>query len=243
MYVSIDRKGHKFLHKHASSHVVANLDFLCGVATDIEHVEPHTLHICTGWADADLQKLFKRTTGQDSCPYVGDTLRVVLTELAARVPTSNASVEHSEGQCVWLELRQPKGGGYFYNPGAWMPLPQSPGWEPAALVTQLSADECTAAVRARNTAAAQRAASLPAPTPVAPRSTAPSASREPRVAGAPRSGVCAAIWTALDAELAADPDGVPPTRERVKVLAQANGWNSSTASVQFAAWRKHNNLA
>lgn len=246
MYISIDKKTSRFVHKHPSVHVVTDLDFLIGIMPDVEPVEPHTLRVCVGWSDADMQKLYKRTTGQETCPYVGDSLRTILAELACRVPQSVCSIEHVRAQATWLENKSPAGGGYFYNhgagAGAWMPLPQSPRWEPPALVCPLTAEEGTQAVRARVTAAQQHTASLPPPTPIPPRSAAPSAPREPRASGSPRSGVCAAIWAALDSERVAQ-GGEVPSRDRVKELAQANRWNSSTASVQFAAWRKHNNLS
>lgn len=57
----------------------------------------------------------------------------------------------------------------------------------------------------------------------------------------PRAGgKCAAIWDGLDAIMAG---GTKPTAAQVRELAAAQGWDKTTAQVQFYQWRKFNGIS
>ncbi len=57
----------------------------------------------------------------------------------------------------------------------------------------------------------------------------------------PRAGgVCAEVWFALDAMLAA---GESPTTQALKDLAVAKGWNQNNASTELSGWRRFNGVS
>lgn len=54
-------------------------------------------------------------------------------------------------------------------------------------------------------------------------------------------GLCRAVWDAMD-ELRAQQNGVIPTSEQVRNLADAKGWNKNNAMIEFYQWRKFNGI-
>lgn len=53
-------------------------------------------------------------------------------------------------------------------------------------------------------------------------------------------GLCAQVWSALDALLAA---GTTPATKDVRDLATVNGWNQNNAVAELSAWRKFMGLS
>lgn len=253
MYISIDREKTRFLHKHADFATVCDLDYIAQVLkkTDIEPITDGC-NFLMHWSDLELSLLYRRCTGNQS-PHVGTSLRAVLLEMAERLPATDADPDEASAQAAWIEEKlsvetehadfDPEG--YQYVRGA-----KTPGRKtslfPNTTCALLPTDEAANIVRARITAQATRASTLAHAQASAAAQAAISApaqlSKPARPsAGAPRSGVCKAIWEALDAERARIND--IPTRDFIKAQAATHGWNSSTASVQYAAWKKQLELA
>lgn len=237
MYISVDMDKMRFLHKHENYRVVADLDFIrfkskatnCG-PTDWPGLFKH-------FTDQELGLLYKHTTNSDHMPAIGDSLRMVLTELAERFPVTDADAVEADKQAAYLEMKHKDGvEGYVYVRGSSIPRRTDDVLFPDPI--PFTPEDAAQAVRKHTARAQERARALTAATPAPSTSTAPSAPRAP--AQRPRSGVCKQIWEVLDAERASV--GEPPSRARIKELAAQHGWNPNTASVQSAAWRKQNNL-
>lgn len=250
MYISVHRKLGIFLHKHASLQVVCDLDYIEAPLgpVDVYPVGSNVTYF-SHWTDAELGALWKHTTEQDTVPYLGTMLRMVLTELAAKVPTSTVDPAEADMQARWVELEDRLRQDWLYAPKSIEPRVREEDHKLPGLRGKLTPEEAKQAVVKRTAYAAART-NLPPPPPLppdwrgagtaaaAPTAPVPGVVRAPQ--GPPKRGVCAEIWQVLDAEFAAQ--GASPNRDRVKALALEHGWNSSTASVQFAAWRKQRNL-
>jgi hypothetical protein len=243
MYISIDRNKRRFVHKHEDFRTVCNLDFIAQIAggTDVEPITDGTQFLMD-WQELELALLYKNSTGTN-CPHIGTVLRAVLLEMAQRLLVPEVDPAEAEAQALWLEERIGSedfdATEYQYVKGA-----KTPGRKtslfPLTACAILSPEEATQAARARITAQATRAstqAQAQASAAAAQAVTRPTEPKPVRAsAGAPRSGVCKAIWEALDTERARL--GSVPDRAFIKAQAEQQGWNSSTASVQYAAWRK-----
>jgi hypothetical protein len=244
MYISIDMDKMRFLHKHEDYRVVANLDFIRfkSKATNCGPIDWSGLF--RHFTDQELALLYKHTTNSDHMPAIGDSLRMVLTELAERFPVTDADQVEADKQAEYLELKHKDGvEGYVYVRGSTVPRRTDDVLFPDPI--PLSTEEAAAAVRKHTERARQRAIAagkaLAVANAVAATSSLTAAPAAPRApAQRPRSGVCKQIWEVLDAERASV--GEPPSRARIKELASQYGWNPNTASVQSAAWRKQNNL-
>lgn len=91
MFIALDYKRHTFLPLAHSS-----LETLCDLvvteAPDVPvHVENITYPFLGSWRDLDCIMLYKNTTGQ-TATKIGDDLRVLLMELASRIPECNVNV-------------------------------------------------------------------------------------------------------------------------------------------------------
>lgn len=250
MYISIDRDKTKFMHKHENFSTLCDLDYIGQVIkrTDVEPITDGTQFL-THWTELELQLLYKRSTGQTICPHAGSVLRAVLLEMAQRLVTADMDADPAEAdaQAKWIEDHMAvetehadfDPTGYQYVRGSKTPGRKSSLFAHTACAI-LPPEEVAAVARARITAQATRASALAHTQASAAAQAAVSAPAQPKPArpsaGAPRSGVCKAIWEALDAERARINE--IPDRAFIKERAAAQGWNSSTASVQYAAWRK-----
>ena len=247
MYISIDRERTRFLHKHADFKTVCNLDYIAQVIkrTDVEPIVDGTQFLMH-WTEYELRLLYHKSVTGDNvkeprCPHAGAVLRAVLLEMAQRMPETDADPVETEIQAHWIETRLDGEdiADYQYVRGSKMPGRKSSLFGPGVCEI-LSPEEAANVARARITAQATRAAQQAHTQAQATERAAVSAPAQPKPArasaGAPRSGVCKLIWEALDAERARINE--IPNRAFIKAHAEAQGWNSSTASVQYAAWKK-----
>jgi hypothetical protein len=234
LYISINLKKMRFQHKHESFQTVANLDYIAGIETNLTSItDPSIFH---GYTHQELGLLYRHTTNSDHIPAVGDQLKLVLMELAERFPATDADALEAEQQAFWIELNCGSGSEmHRYVRGAGRPIRTDDMLFPDPV--PLSAGDARDAVVKHGQRLQQRASAQAAATP-APSPSAPPAPR--KAASRPRTGVCGQRWEVLDNALT--PDGVPPSRAQVKDFATQYGWNPSTASVQYAAWRKAKNL-
>lgn len=231
MYISIDMDSLTFLHKHPSILAVSDLDFIrCKhEVTSIASLDDYQLF--DHFTDKELSTLFLNTTGVTPA-FFGTQLRMTLMELAEKFPVTDVDVQEAMKQADFLQHKSEDGvKGYFYAKGAKLPSQAHPVLFPKLMCTS---EDGTKAVKRLAVRAAQ----------LAPHASAVAATTDPtadssavvRTAARPRSGVCKAIWEALDLDVKMT--GLIPPRDRVKELALKNGWHTSTASTQYAAWRK-----
>lgn len=233
MYISIDLNKMRFLHKHQNFQVVANLDYIACRETDLSHIDAPGIFF--EYTDQELALLYRHVTNSDHVPAIGDSLRMVLMELAERFPVTDVDPLEAEAQALHIEsTRVGARDAYAYVKGS--RVPRRTDDMLFADPVPFSSAELGSTLQKHGQRLQQRANAVAVATPA----PSPSAPVAPRKAAAPRSGVCKQIWETLDN--ACTPDGVPPTRAQVKDLATQFGWNSSTASVQYAAWRKAKNL-
>ena len=258
MYISIDRERTRFLHKHADFRTVCNLDYISQVIkrTDVEPIDIGT-HFLMHWTELELRLLYHKCVTGDNvkeprCPHAGSVLRAVLLEMAERMPATDADSAEAEAQAAWIENQlaietqhadfDPEG--YQYVRGSKMPARKSSLFGHTAC-EMLSPEEAAKVAHARITAQATRASALAHTQASVAAQAAVSAPAQPKPArpsaGAPRSGVCKLIWEALDAERVRISD--IPSRDFIKTHAASQGWNASTASVQYAAWKKQQGAA
>jgi hypothetical protein len=248
MYISIDRDKTRFMHKHADFTTVCELDYIGQVIkrTDVEPITEGT-HFLMHWTEYELRLLYHKSVTGDNvkepkCPHAGAVLRAVLLEMAQRLPETDADPDEASAQAAWIEERLNKGddvSDYQYVRGSKTPGRKASLFAHTACAI-LPPEEAAKVAHARITAQATRASALAHAQASAAAQAAVSAPAQPKPArpsaGTPRSGVCKAIWEALDAERARINE--IPDRAFIKAQAASNGWNASTASVQYAAWRK-----
>lgn len=242
MYVSVDHEKLVFLHKHPDFRVVANLDFIANRSHHTSSFPLECQRPLNHFSQDDLVKLFRNTTdGKD--PPTGDkeTLEEVIRQLAMFLPDTACDPAEVERQAAWFEDKFPNGmAGFGYMRGANTPKECT---ELAKLATPRDPVELVQGARqtvARNQLARQahynRVGAQPVPALPPSARTGGNARNAGQPAPRPGSGVCKAIWEALDLDL--QMTGQIPPRQRVKDLALKNGWNLSTAGVQYGAWLK-----
>lgn len=244
MYVSVDHEKLIFLHKHADFRVVANLDF---IANRSQHTStgPVSNTLLDHLSLDELQKLFRNTTDKE--PPTGDkeTLAVLTAELAGYLPDTDCDATEVERQASYFEDKFQEGiAGFCYVRGGNTPekggrLPQlTTDVDPVALVPGVR--QTVARKQAARQALYNRVGAAPIPAAPPGTRTGGNARNAGKPAARPRSGVCGLIHDALDTRL--KETGEAPTRDWIKTLAAEKGWNTSTAGVQYGAWRKQNNL-
>jgi hypothetical protein len=99
MYVSIDMDLLKFLHKHPSVNVVANLVYIEAPQRTV-NVIPIDGHTFWDMTPSEMTALYRNTTGTE--PPRGD-LKPMLLALANSLPTSDINAWEVEVQAVYCE--------------------------------------------------------------------------------------------------------------------------------------------
>lgn len=111
MYISIDMDRMRFLHKHDDIKVVCNLVFIeappCAHNVDIIPVD--SAWLLKDMTETQLQTLYRNTTLEQNVPYRGDALRLMLLELASRLPLSDVNAWEAEVQATGVEARHKDG--------------------------------------------------------------------------------------------------------------------------------------
>lgn len=245
MYISMDHERLVFLHKHPDYRVVSDLDF---IANRSQHTSLFPLSMRSGLDHltlAELVKLHRNTTNQDAPTQDSETLQELILQHADELPESDCDPVEVNKQAGYFEDKFPEGmAGFCYVRGA-----NTPGQQRTLEQHYLqSIRDTVVMVPGVRQAVARRSVarqSAPAREPIPARTNDPAAPRaapNARQAVRPRSGVCGLMHQRLD-ELYVEHKLVPDKKWFVKELAPSQGWNASTASVQYAAWLKQNNLA
>lgn len=235
MYVSIDRENLKFLHKHDDLHVVCNL----------VHIEAPNVAICIVDHDSDaflsdytgmeLAMLYKNTSGHDHTGRPDSSLRVLLAELAERLPKSDVNKFELDRQAAYLPedndqpLKYVKGS---TRPGKAL-------GELFPLMVERNKDEDSVVARAAQRTP-QRSASVA--NTLAPASVVSRAARPQRAPS--QGGVRAVIWEVADSmwEKEGKPTGkaeVLSLRKRVMdVLESDHAVKRTSSSNELGQWQK-----
>lgn len=103
MFIALDYKRHQFLPLAHSS-----LETLCDLvvteAHDVPvHIENVTYPFLGSWRDLDCIMLYKNTTGE-TATKIGDDLRVLLMELASRIPECSVNIGAAAQRAEQVEL-------------------------------------------------------------------------------------------------------------------------------------------
>lgn len=246
MYVSIDHEKLVFLHKHPDFRTVANLDFITNRSHHTSSFPLECMRPFEHFTLTELQGLFRNTTAKE--PPTGDkeTLEELLRQLGEFVPDTECNPLEVERQAAYLEDKFPNGvAGFSYVRGANTPAECADLYklttpcDPVELLP--GARQTVARHQAARAAHYNRSQVCPATVVTPGASTGGNARNAGKPAPRPRSGVCGLIHDALDARYEETKE--VPSREWIKALAAEKGWNTSTAGVQYGAWRKQNNLA
>lgn len=246
MYISINRKAGRFVHKHDSLRTVCDLDFIQGGAHDVFPIE--SSGFVRDYTQDDLQRLYRNTTGGDNSPYQGDALRNVLAELATRFPSTDANSFEADRQAHWIETfaswrSSDEDGSFQYVRGAGKPAKASAQLEPPALVTLTREEAATAAVRKRVPPAPVHEPVVTAATPV----TTP-APRVRVVTGGLRVGKTrTTIWEVADKMWgdAGSPNDKPTVlalRKKIMEALEQMGIKRSTSSNELGAWQRNKGI-
>lgn len=144
MYAVIDRASLKFLNlKHNRLDVITDLVWL---ECTSEHVHifdvyaPAALSLLT---DMEMMMLYKNATGEPKAPRLGNALRMLLLELASRIPERNIPTPHI------LRLQADKVGEdsserFIYNPSGMTALPQTGLFNPEVTISRAENETLTA---------------------------------------------------------------------------------------------------
>lgn len=251
MYVTIDCKENKFIHKTPDIETAANLAFI-----ELRHnpysVEPITaVSWLRGMSDGAMRMLYQNTTGRQT-HYLGDFLRAILCELACRLPETDVNDYLAEQQASSLSDESPFG--YEYVDNALKPALTN--FVPEALTVEPHPNEAGVGAAGAHyyASAARPSAGTSGGTSGAHAatgsSTAPKPARAPRArTGASSTGQKGGIiWEVADklwAE-AGSPTDVPSLlslrKEIMKVLESQHGVKKTTSSTALGGWQKTKTL-
>lgn len=243
MYVSIDLKGLRFMHKAPSFKTVAHLCYI-----EARHV-PYSIEPidAKSWlgdlTDMEMKMLYRNTTGNE-IHYLGSYLRAILCEIAYRLPETEVNAYEAERQAACLTDESEAG--YEYVGGSFTPALNGYLVDPLRAPTAPNEPEIgargasyyLARVATLHPASAQRATGGQG-------SSSGSASRAQRPAGAPRSGgnrevifrVADEIWT--NAGQPKEKETVLTLRREImKVLESEHGVKKTTSSTALGEWQK-----
>lgn len=236
MYVSVNHDRLVFLHKHPDYHVVRDLDFITR-SYESSSCFPLVYGAMEHLTLAELQGLYRNTTKAEPPTSDEETLRQLLLMVAEALPNTDCVPFEVQVQAVYLEERGPVPQGLVYVKGSMRPGKAGDLYALTGTTDPAQLPAARKALAERKLAAQQRANTKPEPS--APGEPSAVLARAAAVAR-PKSGVCKAIWEALDLDVKMT--GAIPPRTRVKELALKNNWSLSTAGVQYGAWLKKNTL-
>lgn len=238
MYISLDRKKNRFLHKHTSPRVVADL---VSIEAGSRHVDIFPIDcsgVLRGLTETELQSLWRNTTGQGDSAHHGDALRSVLAEVANRFPTTDVNSYEADVQAKWVETFRDDDGAFKYLRGSSKPAKAPDKLEAPPLVT-LTEEEATNASRRR---------AAPAPLPATGEAVGTGARPAPRpvriVVQAQRAGKTSMlIFETADQlwEEAGKPKDMPSVlavRKKVMDQLERSGIKRTTCSSTLGAWQK-----
>jgi len=164
MYISIDMEELRFLYKHESLEVVADLIFIAGKISSCDVGSCGNPHMFSEMTEMEKGKLFKNTTGQNP-PFTAYQLTMALVELTNKFESTPAAPWFARGQADYLEGKYPEGvpAGYVFVDGSSRP---SKGQIPLFSPLAVTAEEVAQAIRTRATASVKPAPLVqPAPAP------------------------------------------------------------------------------
>lgn len=191
MRIVIDKHALVFLPiKHPDLYVCANLAWIECYPTQPYYITTMDETFLKGFSELDIMILYKHTTQETATSY-GQKLRRILFELADRIPVRECNAFEVDMQASKVpEIRAER---YLYNPGSMLPMVQHNLFELEPLRFPKAPNENeigNTPPPVRPSAPIHRAATTPAPGPSAGRVAAPSAPRQPGVAGV--------VWAVAD---------------------------------------------
>lgn len=241
MYISIDRTNMRFVHKcdnHRTASLLAFIE-LPDVSVVITPFEP--AYLFEDFTQLELELLYRNTTGVDHSASRAHELQAVVSELAARLPVTEAVEWQVKLQAD--SLPECHSVPYQYVLGATKPALSSGLWSPVTLNAPKSETEQTIA----NAARPRVKAPAVQPPAVAPRVPA---QRTARPAGAQRAviaprqgGVREKIWAIADQlwEEAGKPtekSTILALRKKMMDKLETDGVKRTSSSNELGNWQK-----
>lgn len=245
MHVLIDKSRCLFLGKHESENALTNLAWLQSphVATSVLKCDnPFELNSLT---DFELKHLYKNTTGVDHMGFSRDALLSVVHEVLTRMDELDIDANEIRMQADSVHKDEPYMC-YRYVKGSFTPEKISDIFEPDGVKLARNLESENAAIAAAPVVKQAYDAIAPAlvrhSTPSGPRTSAPRVQSE-GPAEAPKFGSkTGRVWEIANAIYA---QYTPPIadfkalRRQIVEACEAEGINSSTASVQYGKWKQN----
>jgi hypothetical protein len=245
MHVLINKDRCVFLGKHQDENALLNLSWLespntaCAVLKCDVQFELDTL------TDYELKHLYRNTCGVDHIGFSRDALLTVVHELLQRMPESDFDKHELQSQCNSVDRLDLSC--YKYVKGSTKPEKLVDLFEPDPVIVARNLENESAAVAAAPLVKQQYIDAVPAYVPKHTASTPNSsaATRTPRVPSdgpseAPKAGSkTGRVWEIADVIYiqSGQSSDFKTLRRQIVEACEAEGINSSTASVQFGKWK------
>lgn len=247
MHILINKDRCVFLGKHQDENALLNLSWLESPNTACAVLKCDVQFELNSLTDYELKHLYKNTCGVDHMGFSRDALLTVVHELIQRMPESDINAYEIHMQCSTVDRLDLAC--YKYVKGSMKPEKLADLFEPEGLTVERNLENENAAVAAAPLVKQQYVEAVPAYVPKhtasAPNSSG--ASRTPRAPSdgpseAPKAGSkTGRVWEIADSIYAqsGQSSDFKALRKQIVEACEAEGINSSTASVQYGKWKQN----
>lgn len=246
MYISLNKSNMRFYHKHESLIVVLNL-----VDIELSHKDDSVLitpfdnvAFFDDFTQAELELLYRNTTGKTDVGLYGDALKAVMCAIAGKLPITDANTWETVLQASYV--RGKEGLSFSYAKGSNIPISQQTLWAQDHLVVDTAVLESALADsskhnrphRPREDAAVSSAARVGYATP-----QPPAAARTPAISQQRTRGAREKVWATADRmwEEAGKPsskDEILLLRRKIMDVLEADGVKRNSSSNELGNWQK-----
>lgn len=246
MYISLNKSSMRFYHKHPSMIVVLNL-----VDIELSHKDDSVMITAfdkvtffDDFTEAELQLLYRNTTGKTEVPVHGDALKAVICALADRLPVTDANAWETALQASYV--RGKEGISFSYAKGANFPISQQVLWEPNHLTADSTVLDSALQNSGKHNRAhrpAESAAVSSAPRVGYATPQPPTIARAPAISQQRTRGVREKVWATADRMW--EEAGKPGSKEEILMLRrkimdvlEADGVKRNSSSNELGNWQK-----
>lgn len=246
MFISIDKEGLTFLHKHAQRRVVTQLATIEAPHKHVAIFPCDSLRDFNEFTDYELRKLYENTSGIKFPGFYRPGLLNVAFETAQALPESVVNPWEVDRQCAEIDFKDRSA--YRYQPGQVKPLK----------VTDLFNDGLKPLLKRLDETVVEKALHLrelvlpplpPLPTPPivptgpANHSAAPKVYKPPSERTAPRGSGKERVWACADEHWASagSPTNVSQVlalRKQIMSVLETEGMNRNSVSCELGNWQK-----
>lgn len=246
MYISLNKSNMRFYHKHESLIVVLNL-----VDIELSHNDDAVMITAfdkvaffDDFTQAELELLYRNTTGKSDVGLYGDALKAVICALADKLPITDANAWETAIQAAYV--RGKEGLPFSYTKGSNLPISQQALWAQDHLVANAALLEAALVDsskhsrphRPREDAAVSSAPRVGYATPQPPTVAGKPAISQQRTRGAREK-----VWATADRMW--EEAGKPTSKEEILALRrkmmdvlEADGIKRTSSSNELGNWQK-----